>query len=41
MVGAILALMSPRFLWSYKACALRQDLATLPQGDQTEVGEKG
>lgn len=23
------------------ACALRQDLATLPEGDLTEVGEKG
>lgn len=23
------------------ACALRQDLSVLPQGDLTEVGEKG
>lgn len=23
------------------ACALQRDLATLPQGDLTEVGEKG
>ena len=25
----------------YAACALRPDLALMPQGDQTEVGEKG
>ena len=23
------------------ACALNQDMATLPAGDQTEIGEKG
>ena len=26
---------------SYLGCALGQDLALLPQGDMTEVGEKG
>lgn len=27
--------------WASSACALRQDIALLPDGDLTEVGEKG
>jgi ABC-type multidrug transport system fused ATPase/permease subunit len=30
-----------RYNCAISACALEQDLATLPQGDDTEIGEKG
>lgn len=28
-------------IFGYAACALRPDLALMPEGDMTEVGEKG